>query len=66
MTGTGLVESWNANPSEIGPLYPFTGPDIVGVVLVVGFWLAWTVWQVRAERAEHAATARAVRESAQR
>jgi hypothetical protein len=65
MEATGLIESWSANPSQLGPIYPFNGTEIGWVVLVVCFCTCWVVWQIRSERAEHEATARSVRESSE-
>jgi hypothetical protein len=62
-SGTGLVESWTADPSQLGPIYPFHGSEVVWLALVIGFCVGWTVWQIRTERAEHAVTEREVREA---
>jgi uncharacterized membrane-anchored protein YhcB (DUF1043 family) len=66
MNGTGLVESWTANPSQLGPIYPLIGWETASLVLVIGLWLGWTVWQIRTERAEHQAITQAVQDAEKR
>jgi hypothetical protein len=53
MRATGLIQSWNGNPLEVGPLYPFAGYEWVTLILCVAFCLLWTFWQMRSENAAY-------------
>ncbi len=59
---TGNFTDWNGNMTDIGPLYPFVGAEMLMVLLLVVFWVAWHVIQVRAETRQHDAEARALRQ----
>jgi hypothetical protein len=50
---TGNITDWNGNMTDIGPLYPFVGSEMVMVLLLIVFWIAWHVIQVRAETRQH-------------
>jgi len=65
MMRTGLVESWNINPLEVGPLYPFVGWEMPMFVVCVAFFMVFLVWKFRMENAKYAAAVRKVRESGQ-
>ena len=43
------IETWK-NLSEIGPIYPFVGSEVMLVILGVLFWLIWHVIQMGSER----------------
>ena len=45
-----MIESWQADPTQIGPLYPLAGSEIWLTVIAVIIWLGWTFWQWRFER----------------
>ncbi|KRS12218.1 hypothetical protein XM53_12440 [Roseovarius atlanticus] len=50
---TTAVETWaGADLSQIGPIYPMVGTEIVLVIVGVLFWLAFHVLQARIERRE--------------
>ena len=46
---TGMVESWNGNPLDLGPLYPFVGMEIPIFLVSFIFWILYTVWQMKSE-----------------
>lgn len=46
---TGAVSSWQVNPLDLGPLYPFVGFEFVLVGICAMFWIGYTVWQIRFE-----------------
>jgi len=46
---TGLIENWSGQPSEVGPLYPFVGSEMLFFVICVILWILWTLWQIRSE-----------------
>ena len=54
MIRTGDIETWAANPAEMGPLYPFVGWEVAFLVMCVALWLAWTVWQMARESTDYA------------
>jgi hypothetical protein len=54
MKGTGLVESWQGNPLDLGPIYPFPGLEVLLFIVCVAAWIGWTVWQARLENATYA------------
>ncbi len=43
------IETWNMNLLDIGPIYPFTGTELLLVVIGVVSWIIWHVIQFRAE-----------------
>ena len=59
---TGGFGDWSGNMTDIGPLYPFVGWEMLMVLLLLAFWIAWHVIQVRAETRQHEEEARALRE----
>ncbi|NKB64550.1 MAG: hypothetical protein GKR95_21320 [Gammaproteobacteria bacterium] len=46
------IEAWK-NLSEIGPIYPFVGTEVVLVVIAVVIWLVWHAAQISAEKVHH-------------
>lgn len=47
------IETWaGADLSQIGPIYPMVGTEMVLVIAGVLFWLAFHVLQARIERRE--------------
>lgn len=63
MIRTGPVESWTAQPENLGAIYPFLGWEGLMILMTVVFWVSWTVWQLRTESEEYARIAQAVRET---
>lgn len=49
MTSTGPIESWNVNPTEVGPLYPFAGWEILMFAVCVAFSVFFMIWKFRTE-----------------
>ena len=50
---TGSIENFAGNISEIGPLYPFAGWEMLFVFCGFAFWIGWLVWQFRIENREY-------------
>lgn len=47
------IETWaGADLSQIGPIYPMVGTEMILVIIGVLFWLAFHVLQARIERKE--------------
>ena len=58
MIHTGKVETWSANPLDLGPLYPFVGWEMAmaGICLVV--FAAFIVWKFNSENQNYASQAK--------
>ncbi len=39
------IESWAGNISEIGPIYPFVGSEVLLLIIGVVTWIGWHIWQ---------------------
>lgn len=50
---TGSVETWNGTVTDIGPLYPFVGSEVVLVIIGLAFWIGWHVLQHRMEQSNY-------------
>lgn len=50
---TGQITDWQGQMTEIGPLYPFAGAEVLLVIVGVVFWIAWHIWQARMETANY-------------
>ncbi|GAB2178057.1 hypothetical protein [Dongia sp. agr-C8] len=59
---TGRIESWDGNITDIGPLYPFVGTEMLMVILCLVFWIGWHVLQIRMENRQLEDEARRLRQ----
>jgi len=59
---TGNFGDWNGTITDIGPIYPFPGWEMLMVILLVIFWVGWHVMQIRKEHRDHEDQARALRQ----
>ena len=50
---TGLIESWAANPAEMGPLYPFVSLEAFFFAICLVLWILYTLWQMQFEAANY-------------
>lgn len=57
------VSSWGGTITEIGPMYPFVGSEMLMVVLVAAFWIVWHILQLKVEDAEFREEAERLRNS---
>ena len=57
------IETWNVNPLDTGPIYPFVGWEMGMFVACTAFCVAFLVWKFRTESAKYAAQARDLRNS---
>ena len=46
---TGMVDNWNGNMFDIGPIYPFVGWEVPLVILGFIFWIGWHYLQMHME-----------------
>ena len=46
---TGNFGNWDGTITDIGPIYPFVGWEMVMVVILLVFWVAWHITQIRKE-----------------
>ncbi|RKT34795.1 hypothetical protein BXY70_0818 [Roseovarius halotolerans] len=50
---TTIVESWSgADLSQLGPIYPMVGTEMILFIIGLAFWLAFHVMQARIEQKE--------------
>ena len=59
---TGLIDNWNGNISDIGPIYPFVGWEVPMVIICLIFWIGWHYLQMRMENRTLDDEARQLRE----
>ncbi len=50
---TGAIESFSGAITDIGPLYPFVGTEMLLVGVAVLAWLLWHVVELRLEQHEY-------------
>ncbi|MGB1883388.1 MAG: hypothetical protein ACPHUF_05745 [Gammaproteobacteria bacterium] len=50
---TGSFENFAGTITEIGPLYPFVGSEMILVGAAVIFWLWWHISEMRIEKREY-------------
>ncbi|MSR13432.1 MAG: hypothetical protein EXR86_02510 [Gammaproteobacteria bacterium] len=46
------IESFAGAMTDIGPMYPFVGTEMLMVIVVGAFWIVWHILQLRAESRE--------------
>jgi hypothetical protein len=46
---TGSFENWAGTITDIGPLYPFVGTEMLWVILGLAFWIWWHVVETKRE-----------------
>jgi hypothetical protein len=63
MGSTGPIQSWQINPAEVGPIYPFAGWEILMLVACLAFGVMFMVWKFNSESANYAQKSRQLRES---
>lgn len=63
MNATGPIESWNVNPIDVGPIYPFAGWETLMFTACVAFCLFFIVWKFLTENAQYASKVRQLRET---
>ena len=51
------IETWNLNPSDVGPLYPLAGWEERMFVACALFCIAFLVWKFATESTQYAAKA---------
>lgn len=50
---TGSFENWAGTITDIGPLYPFVGTEMLWYILALVFWIWWHVVQTKRENREY-------------
>ena len=43
------IENWQANPIEIGPIYPWVGQEVWMVIAATLFCLFFLAWKLKSE-----------------
>jgi hypothetical protein len=46
------IESFAGTITDIGPMYPFVGTEMLMVIVIAAFWIVWHVMQLRGESQE--------------
>ena len=62
MSSTGPIETWNNNPTDVGPIYPFAGWETWMFAACVAFCIVFFIWKFRTESAKYAKAAQHLRE----
>jgi hypothetical protein len=55
---TGSFENWAGTITDIGPLYPFVGSEMLWFILALVFWIWWHVVQTKRENKTYAEEAK--------
>ena len=63
MKSTGPIESWNIDPTKVGPIYPFVGWELLMFAACLTFFVAFLVWKFFTENAKYATKSQQLRES---
>jgi hypothetical protein len=50
---TGEITTWGGTITDIGPMYPFVGWEMVLTLVLLVFWVGWHVLQLRTESREY-------------
>lgn len=50
---TGNVESWAGTISDIGPIYPFVGAEVLLWIIGMALWIIWHIAQSRMENSQY-------------
>ena len=53
MPPTGPIENWQANPLELGPLYPFVEWEVAMSVICLFIFVVFIVWKFKSEGEEY-------------
>lgn len=51
---TGNIENWAGTITDIGPMYPFVGTEMLWFILGVVFWIWWHIVQTKRENKTYA------------
>jgi hypothetical protein len=49
---TGNFQNWAGTITEIGPIYPFVGTEVLLWILGMACWIGWHIWNVSTESRE--------------
>jgi len=63
VASTGPIESWNINPTDVGPIFPFTCSTVVMFAACAVFCVAFMVWKFATENSSYAARASQLQDS---
>ena len=51
---TGYFENWAGTITDIGPMYPFVGTEMLWFILGLVFWIWWHIVQTKRENKTYA------------
>ena len=55
------IETWHTNPTDIGPLYPYVGTEMLLCALCAIFFIGFIVWKFKTENKTYNRQAQALR-----
>jgi hypothetical protein len=59
---TGNFANWDGDLTQLGPIYPFVGSEMLLVIILIVVWIGWHILQVRAENRQLEDEARQLRQ----
>ncbi len=62
ISSTGPVTTWQGNPLELGPLYPFLGAETLMFGVSVAICVAFLVWKLISENTKYKEQAKKIRQ----
>ena len=63
VSSTGPIETWNVNPLDVGPIYPFLGWEVLMVAACGLFFVVFLVWKIASENSKFAASVQRLHEA---
>jgi len=64
ISSTGPIVTWQGNPLELGPLYPFQGAETLMLGACAAVSVAFLVWKMIAENNKYNRQAKNIRQGA--
>ncbi|MEO2049874.1 MAG: hypothetical protein ABGX16_25220 [Pirellulales bacterium] len=62
IASTGPINTWQSNPQDIGPLYPFHGSEMLMFGISVTFFVTFLVWKFISENNKYKKQAKKIRQ----
>jgi len=62
ISSTGPVNTWQGDPLELGPLYPFLGSETLMYGVAVAICVAFLVWKLKSENTKYKRQAKKIQQ----
>ncbi len=62
MSNSTTIETWQTNPADIGPLYPYVGTELLLCALCAIFFVGFLIWKFKTENKIYNRQSEALRE----